>query len=212
MVNPQLLRTLKEEIAELKHDNSALKDQNSRLWNVIQSLSELKSSFQIFSTSAELLEMVMDILTIALEAVNSKNGSILLLDEESDELVFVAVKGLRQKELTDYRIPAESGIAGWVKTNMRPALVRDVRKDERWISAVDQSIGFHTQGLMAMPLIFEEKILGVMEVVNTLSEDHFNETDLSLLELVARLASFVIGYTDEVLSNSQDPKYGNNLN
>ena len=212
MVNPQLLRTLKEEIAELKHDNSALKDQNSRLWNVIQSLSELKSSFQIFSTSAELLEMVMDILTIALEAVNSMNGSILLLDEESDELVFVAVKGLRQKELTDYRIPAESGIAGWVKTNMRPALVRDVRKDERWISAVDQSIGFHTQGLMAVPLIFEEKILGVMEVVNTLSEDHFNETDLSLLELVARLASFVIGYTDEVLSNSQDPKYGNNLN
>ena len=212
MVNPQLLRTLKEEIAELKHDNSALKDQNSRLWNVIQSLSELKSSFQIFSTSAELLEMVMDILTIALEAVNSKNGSILLLDEESDELVFVAVKGLRQKELTDYRIPAESGIAGWVKTNMRPALVRDVRKDERWISAVDQSIGFHTQGLMAVPLIFEEKILGVMEVVNTLREDHFNETDLSLLELVARLASFVIGYTDEVLSNSQDPKYGNNLN
>jgi len=212
MVNPQLLRTLKEEIAELKHDNSALKDQNSRLWNVIQSLSELKSSFQIFSTSAELLEMVMDILTIALEAVNSKNGSILLLDEESDELVFVAVKGLRQKELTDYRIPAESGIAGWVKTNMRPALVRDVRKDDRWISSVDQSIGFHTQGLMAVPLIFEEKILGVMEVVNTLSEDHFNETDLSLLELVARLASFVIGYTDEVLSNSQDPKYGNNLN
>ncbi len=212
MVNPQLLRTLKEEIAELKHDNSALKDQNSRLWSVIQSLSELKSSFQIFSTSAELLEMVMDILTIALKAVNSENGSILLLDEESDELVFVAVKGLRQKELTDYRIPAESGIAGWVKTNMRPALVRDVRKDERWISAVDQSIGFHTQGLMAVPLIFEEKILGVMEVVNTLSEDHFNETDLSLLELVARLASFVIGYTDEVLSNSQDPKYGNNLN
>ena len=204
MVNPQLLRTLKEEIAELKHDNSALKDQNSRLWNVIQSLSELKSSFQIFSTSSELLEMVMDILTIALEAVNSENGSILLLDEESDELVFIAVKGQRHKELTDYRIPAESGIAGWVKNNKKPALVRDVRKDDRWISAVDQSIGFHTQSLLAVPLIFEDKILGVMEVVNTLSEVHFNDTDLSLLELVARLASFVLGYTDEVLSNTEN--------
>jgi sigma-B regulation protein RsbU (phosphoserine phosphatase) len=199
MVNPQLLRTLKEEIAELKYDNSALKDQNSRLWNVIQSLSELKSSFQIFSTSSELLEMVMDILTIALEAVNSENGSILLLDEESDELVFIAVKGLRHKELTDYRIPA-----GWVKNNKKPALVRDVRKDDRWISAVDQSIGFHTQSLLAVPLIFEDNILGVMEVVNTLSEVHFNNTDLSLLELVARLASFVLGYTDEVLSNTEN--------
>ena len=212
MVNPQLLRTLKEEIAELKYDNSALKDQNSRLWNVIQSLSELKSSFQIFSTSSELLEMVMDILTVALEAVNSENGSILLLDEESDELVFIAVKGLRHKELTDYRIPAGSGIAGWVKNNKKPALVRDVRKDDRWISAVDQSIGFHTQSLLAVPLIFEDKILGVMEVVNTLSEVHFNDTDLSLLELVARLASFVLGYTDEVLSNTENPSYGTNLN
>ena len=212
MVNPQLLRTLKEEIKELKYDNSALKDQNSRLWNVIQSLSELKSSFQIFSTSSELLEMVMDILTIALEAVNSENGSILLLDEESDELVFIAVKGLRHKELTDYRIPAESGIAGWVKSNKKPALVRDVRKDDRWISAVDQSIGFHTQSVLAVPLIFEDKILGVMEVVNTISEVHFNDTDLSLLELVARLASFVLGYTDEALSNTENTDYGNNLN
>ena len=212
MVNPQLLRTLKEEIADLKYDNSSLKDQNSRLWNVIKSLSELESSFQIFSTSAELIEMVMDILSIALKAVNSENGSILLLDEESDELVFIAVKGLRNKELTDYRIPAGSGIAGWVKENRKPALVSDVRKDDRWISAVDQSIGFNTQSLMAVPLIFKGKILGVMEVVNTLSEVHFNDTDLSLLELVARLASFVLGYTDEALSDTQNQNYENNLN
>ena len=90
--------------------------------------------------------------------------------------------------------------------------MRDVRKDDRWISAVDQSIGFHTQSLLAVPLIFEDNILGVMEVVNTLSEVHFNSTDLSLLELVARLASFVLGYTDEVLSNTENQSYGNNLN
>ena len=212
MVDHQLLRTLKEEISELKYDNSALKDQNSRLWNVIQSLSELKGSFQIFSTASELLEMAMDILSIALEAVNSENGSMLLHDEETDELVFIAVKGLRQEELTDFRIPAGSGIAGWVKTHKRPALVVDVRKDDRWISAVDQSIGFHTRGLMAVPLIFKDKVLGVMEVVNTLSEDHFTETDLSLLELVARLASFVLGYTDEALNSTQSTDYEKNLN
>jgi GAF domain-containing protein len=203
MVDPQLLRTLKEEIAELKRDNSALKDQNSKLWKVVRSLNELKSSFQIVSSPAELLEMIMDILTIALEAVDSANGSILLLDEETDELVFIAVKGARQEELTDFRIPADSGVAGWVKTQKKPALVQDVRKDDRWISAVDQSIGFHTQSLMAVPLIFEERVLGVMEVVNSLSEDHFTNADLSLLELVGRLASFVLGYTDEALSQSQ---------
>jgi GAF domain-containing protein len=212
MVDPQLFRTLKEEIADLKRNNSALKDQNSRLWKVIHSLNELNNRAQMFSTSSELLEMIMDILDIALEAVDSENGSILLLDEESDELVFIAVKGIRQVELTDFRIPGGSGIAGWVKTNMKSALVQDVRKDDRWISAVDQSIGFHTQSIMAVPLIFEERILGVMEIVNSLREDLFTDTDLSLLELVARLASFVLGYTEEALDNAQNSNPGENLN
>jgi GAF domain-containing protein len=156
--------------------------------------------------------MVMNILTIALEAVESENGSILLLDEESDELVFVAVVGVRQEELTDYRIPAGSGIAGWVKTYKKSALVPDVRKDDRWISSVDQSIGFHTRSLMAVPLILEDRVMGVMEVVNSMPEDHFNETDLSLLLLVARLASFVFGCAEEALNKSDNTVNENNLN
>ncbi len=212
MVDLQLLRTLKEEIADLKRDKTELKEENTRLWNVIQALNELQCNLQIFSTSSELLKMVRNILTIALEAVDSENGSILLLDEESDELVFVAVEGTRQEELVDFRIPAGSGIAGWVKTYKKAALVPDVRKDDRWISAVDQSIGFHTRSLMAVPLILEDRVMGVMEVVNSMTEDHFNETDLSLLLLVARLASFVFGITEEALEKSQNPLQENNLN
>jgi signal transduction protein with GAF and PtsI domain len=212
MVDLQLLRTLKEEIADLKRDKTELKEENTRLWNVIQALNELQCNLQIFSTSSELLKMVRNILTIALEAVDSENGSILLLDEESDELVFVAVEGTRQEELVDFRIPAGSGIAGWVKIHKRAALVPDVRKDDRWISAVDQSIGFHTRSLMAVPLILEDRVMGVMEVVNSMTEDHFNETDLSLLLLVARLASFVFGITEEALEKSQNPLQEDNLN
>ncbi len=202
MVDPQLLRTFKEEITNLKRDKSDLKEENSRLWNVIRALNDLQCNLQIFSTSSDLLKMVMNILAIALEAVDSENGSILLLDEESDELVFVAVEGTRKEELTDFRIPAGSGIAGWVKTHKKSALVPDVRKDNRWISAVDQSIGFHTRSLIAVPLILEGRVMGVMEVVNSLTEEHFNETDLSLLLLVARLASFVFGSAEEALNKS----------
>jgi Nif-specific regulatory protein len=212
MVHSQLLRKIKDEIADLRRENSDLKDENSHLWKVIRALNELEGNLEVFSTSEDILNLVMNILVIALEAVDSENGSILLLDEENDELVFVAVVGERQKELTDFRIPASSGVAGWVKTHKKSALVTDVRKDDRWISAVDQSIGFHTQSLMAVPLILEKRVLGVMEVVNSLSEDHFTDTDLSLLQLVARLASFVFGYTEETLNNIDNPFYGKNLN
>lgn len=212
MVDSQLLKSLKEELAKLKEENYQLKQHNERLWKVIRSLNSLRCDMQVFSSSAEILRMVMDILAIALEAVDSRNGSILLLDEESEELVFVAVVGEREQELTDYRIPASSGVAGWVKTTKKPALVPDVRKDDRWISAVDQSIGFHTRSLMAVPLLLDDRVLGVMEVVNALSEDHFNETDLALLQLVARLASFVFGCTEQMLNQEETPESGSNLN
>jgi GAF domain-containing protein len=212
MVDRQLLRSLKEEIDNLKDENYVLRKQNERLLTLIRSLNNLHYEGDVYLTSAEILKMVMDILAIALEAVDSENGSILLLDKESDELVFVAVIGERQHELTDFRIPAGSGVAGWVNTHKKPALVQDVRKDNRWISAVDQSIGFHTQSLMAVPLILDDHVLGVMEVVNTLSEDQFNHTDLVLLQLVARLASFVIGFTEDALDQSPGRPSAKNLN
>jgi len=212
MVEPRLLKSLKEEIANLKQDNYELREQNDHLWKVIKSLNDLRCDVGSYSSSEDILIMVMDILVIALEAVESENGSILLLDDESDELVFVAVVGDRQEELMDFRIPANSGVAGWVKNHKKPALVQDVRKDDRWISAVDQSIGFHTQSLMAVPLILEDQVLGVMEVVNTLSEDHFKLTDLALLQLIARLASFVFGCTEDALNNASELGAGENLN
>jgi signal transduction protein with GAF and PtsI domain len=212
MVDPQLLRSLKEENVDLKQENYLLREQNDHLWKVIKSLNELRCGLKVYSTPEEILDMVMEILVIALEAVKSNNGSILLFDQESDELVFVAVVGDRQEELTGFRIPASSGVAGWVNTHRKPALVPNVRKDDRWISAVDQSIGFRTQSLMAVPLIHEDRVLGVMEVVNALAEDHFDDTDLALLELIARLASFVFGCTEDTLNQSPSQLPGENLN
>ena len=202
MVDARLLRTLKKENSDLKLDLSKTTDQNKRLWTVIKTLNELEFNLHTFSTSSELLDMIMNILSIALDAVGSDNGSMLLMDEETDELVFVAVIGDRDEELSGYRIPADSGVAGWVNRTRKAALVPDVRKDDRWISAVDQSIGFHTRSLMAVPLVLGDRVLGVMEVVNALPEKHFNDRDLALIQLVARLASFVFGCAEDALDKT----------
>jgi signal transduction protein with GAF and PtsI domain len=201
MVDAQLMKQIKAENADLKNELTELKDQNQRLWTVIRALNELDCDPKDLSGPTDLMGMVMNILTTALKAVDAENGSILLLDDDTEELVFVAVVGDRHQELTNFRIPADSGVAGWVRKNKKPTLVPDVRKDDRWISAVDQSIGFHTQSLMVVPLVMGERVLGVMEVVNALPEDHFNEKDLMLLQLIARLASFVFGFTEDALDS-----------
>ncbi len=211
MVDAQLMKRIKAENEDLKRELSELKDLNSRLWKAAKSLNELECTPQNFSQTSDLMAMVMRNLSIALEAVNSENGSILLLDDETEELVFVAVVGDRHQELTGYRIPADSGVAGWVRKHKKAALVPDVRKDSRWISAVDQSIGFHTQSLMAVPLMAGNRVLGVMEVVNALSEDCFNEQDLAVLQFIAHLTAFVFGCLEEALDSHLDPYFEDDL-
>jgi GAF domain-containing protein len=195
----QLLKALKEENISLNQRLVGLHEETQRVWGLIRKLNQLQINRRELTRSSELLQMIQKILEFALEAVGSENGSVLLYDQADRELVFVAVIGLRSQELLDYRIPIDQGIAGWVARNRSAALVSDVRNDPRWLPAVDQSVGFHTQCVLAVPLIIEDRLLGVVEVVNSRKEDAFSEQDLQLLTLVARLASFVFGFTEEVL-------------
>lgn len=202
MKENQLLKALKDENLSLKEQVGKLKTQNQRLWRVIGRINRLGSNRLVVGSREDLMEMINEILLVALEAAASNNGSVLLYDREEDELVFAAVRGAREKELLHYRIPADQGIAGWVGQHMRPVLVPDVRDDDRWSAAVDQSVGFHTCSLMAVPLVIEDRLLGVMELVNSRAENEFRARDLELFLLVARLASFVFGFAEEALNNA----------
>jgi len=208
MKENQLLRALKEENLSLKEQVGKLKTQNQRLWGLVGRINRLGSNRLVAGSRDDLMGMINEILIVALEAVASKNGSVLLYDGEEDELVFAAVKGARESELLHYRIPADQGIAGWVGQHRRPVLVADVRADERWSPAVDQSVGFHTRSLMAVPLIIEDRLLGVMELVNSRAEGSFNDRDLELFLLVGRLASFVFGFAEEALNNASFEQKG----
>jgi len=207
MNDHQLLRALKAENLSLKQQYGELLNESHRVWKLIQELNQLQVNRRVLNNTEDILAMVREILRIALEAVDSENGSLLLYDRDDHELVFIAVVGARSDELLDYRIPADQGIAGWVGMKGKSALVSDVRRDSRWLPSVDQSVGFHSQSLMAVPLIIEDRLLGVMEVVNSRSENHFGEKDLQLLRLVARLASFVLGFTEEVLRNTSPSSF-----
>lgn len=193
----QLLHALKEENTHLKEQNQDLKAEIDRLWQVIRALNKLQCNVEVLDANTDILSVILNILQATLEAVSSQDGSLLLLDDETDELVFVAVEGESHEDLTGYRIPSDAGIAGWIATNKEPALVPNVREDPRWLPTVDQWIGFKTTCLMGAPLEFGGRVLGVVEVVNPQEGKPFTEADLDILVLVSRLASFVLTCTEE---------------
>lgn len=183
-----MMRTLRQENSRLKEENLSLRDEVLRLRQAIQSLNNLQHSLDLITPESNIHALLNGILTSALDAVNSGDGSLLLVDEDTSELVFVQTYGSSREKLAGYRMPAGEGIAGWVITNHTPRLVSDVRQDPHFSPMVDQTTGFRTASLICVPLMDGERVMGAIEVVNTLSGIPFNESDLDLLMLVSRLA------------------------
>ena len=126
--------------------------------------------------------------------LDATDGSLSLIEEETDESVFVLVYGAVRETLPGYRFDRRLGIAGWVAEHAEPAVVHDVRADSRFLPAVDERFDFVTHSLVAVPLAARGKVLGVIEVVNKRSGDDFTEDDASLLSVLATLAASALDY------------------
>ena len=193
-------RKIREEFDRLKKENQVLRTRLIQLRRAIRALNHLESQLNQISTDSDPFKLLNDIMYYTLRAVNSKNGSLLLLDSESNELVFAEVIGPNQEELIGNHIPSNKGIVGKVLETQKPMLVPDVRKEALWSPNIDEEIGFQTNTLMCVPLTAQDTPLGVLEVVNTNSGEPFDEDDLEILLLVGHLAAEAILKAEETAS------------
>ncbi|GAB4437213.1 MAG: hypothetical protein OHK0040_08530 [bacterium] len=127
----------------------------------------------------ELLKLVMEKVG---ELLSAKNWSLMLLDEEKQELYFEIVVGESADKLKGIRIKADQGVAGWVANHKEAVLLKDVTKDSRFLANIDNISGFKTHSLICTPLICRDKVLGVIELVNKKIGEEFTEEDLDILK------------------------------
>jgi GAF domain-containing protein len=186
------LHLMQLENARLKDENHVLQSELFHLRQTIRALNELHQRLDFITPQVNIIALLKDILFFTLQTVDARDGSLQLLDEETGELVFVEVQGPSRDALIGYRLPPGEGIAGWVTARGVPKLVPDVYQEPLFSPLVDQAIGFHTTSLICVPLIDLKRILGVIEVVNPNGNEPFNEKDLDVLLLVARLATIAL--------------------
>ena len=132
------------------------------------------------------------IVEVARSIFGARASSILLFDEETEELVFEAVVGEGEEELLGMRFPAGKGIAGWVLATRTPLVIEDVREDPRFATDVAEDTGYVPSGLMAAPLIHDEQSLGVLEVLDRPGASLFSLQEMELLGLFANQASIAV--------------------
>jgi GAF domain-containing protein len=121
----------------------------------------------------------------------ARASSIFLLDEDADELVFEAVAGEGSESLLGTRLPSSTGIAGWVLSARTPLVLDDVSQDPRFARDVAEQTGYVPDRLMAVPLLHEERALGVLQVLDRTGE-RFSLEEMELLGLFAAQAAVAL--------------------
>jgi GAF domain-containing protein len=134
--------------------------------------------------------LLRSVVEVARAIFAAKASSVLLLDEEANELVFEAVVGEGEENLMGRRFPAGTGIAGWVLATRTPLVIEDVARDPRFAKDVAEGTGYVPQGLMAVPLLHEEDALGVLEVLDR--QSRFTLQEMELLGLFASQAAIAL--------------------
>ncbi|MCG8548874.1 MAG: HDOD domain-containing protein [Desulfobacterales bacterium] len=161
---------------------------------------ELGKSLSKAKTVKEVLDIVMYQVGCIFQPCH---WSILLKDTKTGEMVFSVVVGTSSKRLQGVRLPKGEGIAGYVMETGKPLVVDDVTTDKRFSNRVDKYTGFNTRSIIAAPLKTDNKIFGVIELVNRLNEQDFSEQDLDLLSAIAEYAGIAIerSYYHQALTN-----------
>ena len=136
--------------------------------------------------------LLQSVVEVARAIFRAQASSIFLLDEETDELVFEAVAGEGADTLRGRRFPSSTGVAGWVLVARQPLVIENVGEDPRFAREAAESTGYVPKGLMAVPLLHEERALGVLEVLDRPQEAAFSLAEIELLGLFANQAAIAL--------------------
>lgn len=136
--------------------------------------------------------LLQSIVEVARAIFGARAASIMLLDEEAGELVFEAVTGEGEDTLVGRRIPRGTGIAGWVTESGQPLVIEDVTVDPRFAADEARRTGYVPKGLMAAPLLLEDRVLGVLNVLDRPERRRFSVAEMELLGLFANQAAVAL--------------------
>ncbi|MCD4751599.1 MAG: GAF domain-containing sensor histidine kinase [Anaerolineaceae bacterium] len=165
--------------------------------NEKESLVYYQKFIEIFldlASTFDLETILRKILTTAKELTSAEAGSILFYDDNRQSLYFAAMTNQsKEAQLHKMIVPKES-LAGWVATNRVSVIVEDVHKDNRWFTNVSKKIDFPTKSIIAVPMIAQNHLIGVLEVLNK-SQGKFNKQDEYFLNLLAAQAAVAIHNT-----------------
>ncbi|MBN1211833.1 MAG: GAF domain-containing protein [candidate division Zixibacteria bacterium] len=167
-----------------------LKLSNLILQRRIGELNALYEAGKSIGSSANLTELLRQLVALASTVTEAKTGSIMLLDERKEYLTIEAAIGLDDEVIKSTRLPIGASIAGFVAKTGEAIIVDDVESDDRFKRINRER--YQTTSLLCTPLRIKNNILGVINMSNKENNQQFTSNDLRLLTTFASQAAVAV--------------------
>ena len=170
---------------EATDTKSDLEREVRRLRSELESRSRFTSSLQHFLeriSGADPAKTYNSIVSNSKELLQSERVSLLVLDEESNELVMKAASGLATEPEKVSPIRVGDGVSGEVIDSGKPIVAGDLRLEGRTPAPAERR--YKTYSFISYPITIGGRKVGVLNVTDKSGGRKFDEVDLSLLEII----------------------------
>ena len=165
-------------------------DQSLRQLKVYKGLVEVSALINAITDFNELLAAILD---VSRRVMFAEASSLFLTNADGNlELVVASGAGAGETPKEKIVVPRGQGIAGWVLENKTSALVKDAYADPRFYQGVDKKTGFRTRSILCVPLSRNQHEIGVLQVLNPVEKESFDENDVEAFEAYGMLAATAI--------------------
>jgi signal transduction histidine kinase len=136
----------------------------------------------------EVEELLQVLLPRIRDILGADTCAVLLLDEETNELVARAAVGIEEEVEAGVRIAMGGGFAGRVAAGKQPVVLDDIDEAEL-LNPILREKGI--KSMVGVPLLVAGAVIGVLHV-GTLQRREFDSDDVDLLQLAADRAAVAI--------------------
>jgi len=157
----------------------------------LQELNIFHDVAKALTSSLDLDSILQTIMEKMAEYFRPDTWSLLMVDEQKNELYFAIAVGSAAEALKNVRLKVGEGIAGHVAKYGEKLVVPDVSADKRFAKRIDKVTQWETQSIICIPLRAKLRVLGVIQLVNV-DMAHFGHEEQFFLQALCDYAAIAI--------------------
>ncbi len=160
--------------------------------NQADHLSKLNEVSQQLTSTLSMEPLLEKIVESAMEILHATSGALLIADDTDETLHFTVTNGPIGSQLLGKQLPKNRGVAGESYLKRSPVMKNNISKDDLYFWTEIPYLNEEITNILAVPLITQNEIIGILEIINKENNTPFNIDDMDALEGFASQAAIAI--------------------